>query len=269
MQLHTGLFLSALFLGISSPTSIAQTPEPPPTAVGAGGGRSNDGAYYLHDTLGQSAIGAMTAAGELQAAGYWYQVDLLHIGPTSAVLIASFAAVVGARGVELNWLVTSADGLQGFNVYRSQESEAGYLPLNDRALLPPATTSFLDVAVRPGQSYWYRLGAVDRDGEFLSPAQAVVTPQRQVELAQNCPNPFNPTTRIDYYLPADNHVVLTVYGVRGDRIVTLVDEPTRYGLHSVTWNGRDASGVTVSSGVYFYRLQAGSTVITKKLVVMK
>ncbi|MDH3197507.1 MAG: T9SS type A sorting domain-containing protein [Candidatus Krumholzibacteria bacterium] len=269
MKPLTGLFFSALLLGIWSPISIAQVPEPPPAVFGAGGGSSIDGTTYLHDTVGQAAIGAMTAPGQFHGAGFWYEPDLLHIGPTSAVLIASFAAVVSTRGVEISWHITSADGLQGFNIYRSQASEAGYAPLNNRALLPPGTTSFLDVEVRPGRKYWYRLGAVDSDGEFLSPVQTVVTPSRQVELEQNYPNPFNPTTRIDFYLPADNHVVLTVYGVRGDRIATLVDQPTRYGHHSVTWDGTDARGEGVGSGVYFYRLQAGNKVITKKLVVMK
>jgi hypothetical protein len=262
------LFCAALLLGIGSPVSIAQVPEPPPAVFGAGGGSSIDGTYYLHDTVGQAAIGAMTAPGQLHGAGFWYAPDLLHIGPTSAVLIASFEAVVGTRGVEISWRIASADGLLGFNVYRS-ESETGYERLNPRALLSASATSFLDAEVRPGRTYRYLLGAVDSDGEFLSPVQTVVTPHRPLALEQNYPNPFNPTTHIDFYLPTDSHVVLTVFGVRGDRIATLVDQPTRYGHHSVTWDGTDARGEGVGSGVYFYRLQAGNKVITKKLVVMK
>ncbi|MDH4036420.1 MAG: T9SS type A sorting domain-containing protein [Candidatus Krumholzibacteria bacterium] len=269
MKLLTSLFIAALLPVVLPPNVIAQVPEPPPAVFGSGGGNALGGSHYLQDTVGQSAVGAMTAPGGVHRAGFWYAPDLLRIGPTSAVLIASFAATLTARGVEINWQITSADGLRGFNVYRSPESETGYKPLNDQALLPPGTTSFLDEGARPGRKYWYRLGAVDRDGEFFSPAQAVLMPRREVTLEQNHPNPFNPTTRIDYYLPADEHVVLSVYGVRGDRIVTLVDEPARYGPHTVTWNGRDARGEAVSSGVYFYRLQAGKKVITRKMVVMK
>jgi len=258
-----------LWSAIWAPVALAQVPEPPPAVLGSGGGGSVGGAYYLQDTMGQTVVGTMTVPGEFHGAGFWYAPDVLHIGPTSAVLIASFTAVAGRRGVEIDWRITSADGLQGYKVYRSVASEGGFVPLNDRALLPPGATSFVDEAVRPGQEYFYRLGAIDQDGEFLSPVQSVVTPRRAVELSQNYPNPFNPTTHIDFYLPADSPVLLTVYGVRGDRIATLVDAPLGFGHHTVTWDGTDASGQGVGSGVYFYRLRAGNKVITKKLVVMK
>ena len=83
-------------------------------------------------------------------------------------------------------------------------------------------------------------------------------------LNQNYPNPFNPTTMINYQLAVNTRVTLKVYDILGREVKTLVNERQTAGAHSVTF---DAS--TLSSGVYFYRMQAGSYVNTKKLMVIK
>jgi hypothetical protein len=78
----------------------------------------------------------------------------------------------------------------------------------------------------------------------------------QLALEQNYPNPFNPSTTITYALPRQSHVALTVYNILGQEVVRLLDEIQEPGRKSVMWNGRDAAGSSVSSGVYFYRLEA-------------
>ena len=83
-------------------------------------------------------------------------------------------------------------------------------------------------------------------------------------LSQNYPNPFNPTTAISYQLPAVSHVTLKVYNLLGQEVATLADEVKQAGFYTANW---DAS--SFSSGVYFYRLQTGSFVQTKKLILMK
>ncbi len=83
-------------------------------------------------------------------------------------------------------------------------------------------------------------------------------------LAQNYPNPFNPLTSIRYGVPEKSHVTMSVYNTLGQCVVLLVDEKQEAGYHEVTFDG---SGLT--SGVYFYRLQAGDFVQTKKLLLMK
>ncbi len=83
-------------------------------------------------------------------------------------------------------------------------------------------------------------------------------------LSQNYPNPFNPSTVISYRLPFSSHVTLKIYDVLGRQIKTLVDEKQISGNHSVTFNA-----ATLPSGVYFYRLQAGTFSQTKKLVLLK
>jgi len=83
-------------------------------------------------------------------------------------------------------------------------------------------------------------------------------------LEQNYPNPFNPSTTIRYQLPVASEVKLEVYDVLGKKIATLVNERQSAGSYQVVWN---ASGL--SSGTYFYRLQAGTFTQTKKMILVK
>jgi hypothetical protein len=91
----------------------------------------------------------------------------------------------------------------------------------------------------------------------------------QYYLEQNYPNPFNPTTTIRYSLPARSSVELAVFSVDG-RLVRVLETGTKpMGTYEAVWDGHDASGAPVASGVYFYRLNAGSFSETRKMVLMK
>jgi len=87
-------------------------------------------------------------------------------------------------------------------------------------------------------------------------------------LLQNYPNPFNPSTIIQYQLPMNTHVTVAVYDAMGREVATLVNSYQAAGNYSIQFNAAFGSHV-LSSGVYFYRLNAGSFVSTKKLVLMK
>ena len=97
---------------------------------------------------------------------------------------------------------------------------------------------------------------------------------KEFSLKQNYPNPFNPRTTIRYELPQESRVKLMVYNLLGQRVADLVDEMQDAGYKEVNW---DASGMPsgvsskggYASGVYFYRLDAGSFVNTKKLILLK
>ncbi|MBD3218614.1 MAG: T9SS type A sorting domain-containing protein [candidate division Zixibacteria bacterium] len=91
----------------------------------------------------------------------------------------------------------------------------------------------------------------------------------QFNLAQNAPNPFNPTTDISYALPEAGMVNVEVYNILGQQVKTLVNEYQDAGNYTVTWNGDDEFGSTVASGVYFYRLTSGQYKEIKKMVMMK
>jgi hypothetical protein len=87
---------------------------------------------------------------------------------------------------------------------------------------------------------------------------------------QNFPNPFNPATMIQYGLPRAERVTLKIYNLLGKEVATLVDnEPKAPGYHAVIWNGRNKNGMRVASGVYVYRMRAGSIVMAKKLALVK
>ncbi|MBI5021691.1 MAG: VCBS repeat-containing protein [Ignavibacteriales bacterium] len=87
---------------------------------------------------------------------------------------------------------------------------------------------------------------------------------KKFTLGQNYPNPFNPTTVIQYELPVQSHVTLSVYNIMGQRVAVLVDQVQDAGYREATFDGSK-----FSSGVYFYRLQAGSFIDTKKLLLLK
>jgi hypothetical protein len=88
-------------------------------------------------------------------------------------------------------------------------------------------------------------------------------------LSQNYPNPFNPVTTIYYELLKTSPVVVKIYNVRGDEIDTLVRGIQSAGPHRVIWDGRDADGRQVSSGIYLYRLRAGGFDQTRKMVLIR
>jgi hypothetical protein len=96
----------------------------------------------------------------------------------------------------------------------------------------------------------------DQIEEFVKPTR--------FELDQNYPNPFNPTTRFDYALPEDAHVTLKIYDVLGQELATVVDDFQDAGRKSVEYNAGN-----LPSGVYFYRLEAGTFTDIKKMLVMK
>jgi len=91
----------------------------------------------------------------------------------------------------------------------------------------------------------------------------------QFELSQNYPNPFNPSTQIDYRLPRQTDVDLSIYNIAGQWIATLVHDRQTSGLHTVAWNGDDASGQPVASGTYLYRLRTDDFTLSKKMSLVK
>lgn len=86
---------------------------------------------------------------------------------------------------------------------------------------------------------------------------------------QNHPNPFTVTTEIEYGLPKNANVNITIYNLLGQRIATLVDRNKKAGYYTVRWDGKDNSGNKVVSGVYFCRLQTGEYKATKKMSLIK
>ncbi|HMB90680.1 MAG TPA: T9SS type A sorting domain-containing protein [Rhodothermales bacterium] len=88
-------------------------------------------------------------------------------------------------------------------------------------------------------------------------------------LLPNYPNPFNPATTISFEIPTTNYVRLEVFDILGRKVVTLMENTLAAGRHTVIWDSKNQTGMTVSSGVYLYRLTAGSYVATRRMVLLK
>ncbi len=89
------------------------------------------------------------------------------------------------------------------------------------------------------------------------------------ELKNNYPNPFNPTTTIEYALPSTELVKIDIVNVLGQVVTTLVNEEVDAGFHQVIWNGRNTLGAPVASGIYIYRIKAGTFTSVKRLTLLK
>jgi hypothetical protein len=103
--------------------------------------------------------------------------------------------------------------------------------------------------------------AVDNDNDLPMP--------EGIELNQNYPNPFNPSTTIKYSLPKKADIRLNIYDILGRHIVTLVNNTKSAGEYEIIWDGKDALGKPVSSGIYFYCLEADGVTESRKMILLK
>jgi hypothetical protein len=99
--------------------------------------------------------------------------------------------------------------------------------------------------------------------------QEEIPPPIEKLSAQNFPNPFNPETTIAFSLPRSENVRIEIFNLRGQRVRVLLNDQMERGHHSVLWNGTDSNGDSVGSGIYFYRVQAGSESVTRRMLLLK
>jgi len=200
-----------------------------------------------------------------------YDIYAQHVtDPLNTVAIVSFDATEVGGVVTLRSAFRSDLGVEAVNVYRGVGIAADLLAIIERVDdVRGDHFEYVDRDIAPGQTYRYRIGAVDADGEFFSPTVTVSVGMIAAELSQNQPNPFNPTTTIRFVLPVREQVTLAIYDANGRLVRTLVNEVRGYGAHEVTWDGRGDDGAAMGSGVYFYRLNAGKRTESKKMVLLK
>jgi hypothetical protein len=108
------------------------------------------------------------------------------------------------------------------------------------------------------------------DNELFTSTDENVPQVTKVILNQNYPNPFNPSTTISFSLPENSSVELDIYNIKGQKVRSLLDDQRDKGSYSIVWNGKNDNGNSVSSGIYFYKLEANNRMIdTKKCVLLK
>jgi hypothetical protein len=216
--------------------------------------------------------------GETRDAGFPYMgADENIASPLPVQCSALLATCKNTQSVELQWRTATEVDNFGFEIERSQvlsrQSSIGNLEWTRIGFVEGAGTStspreysFVDRGVAPGR-YSYRIKQIDRGGSFRYIGETEVEVggvPHEFTLHQNYPNPFNPATTIEYDLPEEANVSLVVYDNLGRRVAELVNTHQQPGYYTATF---DASHLT--SGMYYYKLQAGDFVKVRKLILVK
>ena len=190
------------------------------------------------------------------------------------VELVSFSANVSNNSVTLNWITATELNNAGFEIERAvisnREINLNWEPIGfvngNGTTLESNSYSFSDNELSFAK-YVYRLKQVDFDGTFTYSNQVEVDlslPQT-FSLSQNFPNPFNPGTKISWQSPVSGWQSIKLYNALGKEVETIIEGFYEAGVHSTLY----ISNSTLPSGVYFYKLQAGSFSETKKMILMK
>lgn len=190
---------------------------------------------------------------------------------TATTHIIQFGGSVGFVYSPSSLLVTVGDTIEWKGDFTMHPLSSTTIPAGALSWHNGTGTVFDYVVAGPGTYNYhcdvhFSFGMV---GSFVAAVTSVDNDQNSrlpalFRLLQNYPNPFNPSTAIKYELPKASHVVLKVFNSLGQEVATIVDEFQEPGYKSMQF---DASHL--SSGVYFYRLQAGDFVATKRLLLLK
>ncbi len=200
--------------------------------------------------------------------GLW-ETDIDNLLP---VELASFTASFKENHVVLNWLTKTEVNNNGFEVERKTDNSKtanwkniGFVEGNGNSNTQK-TYKFEDKTISNG-TYKYRLKQIDNDGQFKysNTAEVLINAiPKAFALSQNFPNPFNPSTKINYQISKSEFVSLRVYDILGNEVSTLVNEKKSPGNYEANFNA-----ASLTSGVYFYQIKAGSFVQTKKMTLIK
>jgi photosystem II stability/assembly factor-like uncharacterized protein len=197
------------------------------------------------------------------------------------VELVSFTAVVNEEDVQLNWITATKLNNSGFEILRFAQNDKnewnkiGFVP-GHGTTTETQHYSFTDNDDKPGK-YQYILKQIDYDGtyEYSQIVEVEIPFVNKFSLSQNYPNPFNPVTKIKYQIPlsptllkgeseAGGFVILKVYDILGREVATLVNEEKPAGEYEIEFNAAN-----LPSGIYFYQLQAGQFLETKKMILLK
>ncbi len=212
----------------------------------------------------------VAALGTLPPGGFTSAVVIME-GKYGAVPVelTSFSASLNQDKVILYWSTSTEINNRGFYIERKSAgswSEIGFVP-GSGTISEPRSYSFADDRsdIPEGAKIYYRLKQVDYDGhfEYSNQVEAELTPQAYY-LSQNYPNPFNPSTNIKFTIPVSGNVKLKIFDVLGNEVRTLLDETRSPGTYEINFNAS-----ALSSGVYFYSLEAGKYSSVKKMIMMK
>jgi hypothetical protein len=197
------------------------------------------------------------------------------------VELASFHAEVVKGGIKLYWSTAAEIDNAGFYLYRNGKKISHFIP-GAGTTSEPQEYSFTDKDVQPDVLYVYQISDIEEGTgkETLHPAITIIASKEALQakeipeaykLHANYPNPFNPTTTIEFDVPVGtyNYTSLRIYDASGKLVKTLFDEPMDAGKYSVSWHGKDDNGNAVSSGTYYCKMVTEAYSETRQLLLLK
>ncbi|MBI5808820.1 MAG: fibronectin type III domain-containing protein [Ignavibacteriales bacterium] len=219
-----------------------------------------DGKKYYYNVFAASNEIGVSANSNLDSA------YLKMKAPTNLVV----KQITNQNKIDLSW----KDNSQSETGYKIERKEFGELNFVEIFTTLANSTNYSDATVSNKKNYIYRIKGFNEDGysDYSNESSVLVGIDAEEKLpsnfnlSQNYPNPFNPSTVISYQLPMDGNVTLKVYDMLGNEIATLVNQFQRAGSYNYQFS---INNLQLSSGVYYYRLQSGNFVQTKKFIVMK
>jgi hypothetical protein len=210
---------------------------------------------------------------------YFLETQIQHSLHTFSLLSPAFDATSMSTSVDFQWEEASSTHVN----FPWELKYTLYLDVSDNFDEPDVFTDIYDAAYSvkdliPGQTYFWKVWAKTYEGDSLWSTETfgfhvshaagirdkTVLKPDTYKLFPNYPNPFNPRTIINYELPITNFVDLSIYNLRGQKVVTLVSGRQKTGYHQIEW---DASGF--ASGVYFLTLEAGNFKATQKMLLVR
>jgi len=190
------------------------------------------------------------------------------------VEMKSFTSNVSGRDVKLFWTTSMEINNSGFEVQRTESGKDNWQKIGFVSGMNNSNTltdySYTDSKLEKGK-FQYRLKQIDFNGNyeiFILENEVNVNGPGKFNLSQNYPNPFNPTTKIDFELPQDSKVNITVYDMLGKVVKVLENSTKKSGYYTISFDGN-----SLSSGIYIYKLTAESngniSTIVKKMTLVK
>jgi hypothetical protein len=190
---------------------------------------------------------------------------------TIATMLQSMSAALRGDCIEVTWTLSAVDEGIDFEVLRATCPGSGFAPAPGATLERTGLAFiFRDTRIARGAAYRYRVRYEDGGAKkVLFETDAIAVPAMQLDLRQNFPNPFNPSTRIEFDLTDRCFATLSIFDTRGTLVRTLVRMELEGGAHEAWWDGLDSRGRPAGSGLYFCHLTAGKQTVSRKLVLMR
>ena len=232
--------------------------------------------YFKANNTGSYLRSSFYSGGSWSQVTYDWRIQGI-VTPATSVLpieLVSFSGYANGNLAELNWVTAAEINNYGFEIEKAVISDdlsniifckIGFVEGhgNSNSI---KEYSFIDNSVNAG-TYLYRLKQIDNNGLFKYSDAIEVnisSAPKEFSISQNYPNPFNPSTTISFSIPKTEFVTLKIFDILGNEVKSLVNEELQAGIYNKEWNPAG-----LSSGIYFYRLQAGQFSQTRKMNYLK